>query len=112
MRYHAPLVLAASVLIGTAAHAEGFTAYFLQRINNGQLAKQVTCEVLSAPDPAALQGVITAQTKAIDWDGKPLTALVLASGYPVSADWDPAKGCNNAEVPKPIPAAQTRLPGK
>ena len=113
MRIRAPLALVTTLLACTLAQAEGFTAYFVQRINNGQLSKQVTCEVLSMPNPSNIQGRITAKSNAVDFDGKPVSAaLVLADGFPVSADWDSAKGCNNEGVPQPVPAALLQIPAK
>ncbi len=105
------LALAATLLASTVTHAEGFTAYFVQRINNGQLSKQVTCEVLSMPNSTGLQGIITAKAQAVDFDGKPLSsALLLGDGFPVGADWDAAKGCNNHGVPQPLPAPLSKIP--
>ncbi|QNP48796.1 hypothetical protein [Diaphorobacter aerolatus] len=107
------IVAMAALFACSFANAEGFTAYFVQRINNNtQLSNQVTCEVLNSPGGQleAMQ-VVNAKDKVTDWDGKSVTsAVILAPGFSVSAAWDPAKGCKNEDIKSSVPVALTKMP--
>lgn len=95
------------------AQAEGFTAYYVQRINNGQLSSKITCEVLfSRNGGLELLKIVAPKDNVTDWEGKKISsAVILGSGFYVSSEWDPDKGCDNPSVKKPLPKPLTQPVG-